>query len=95
MEAVKDVPVATVATGYVTPFGDTVILIMHEALFFGESLQHTLINPNQIRHFGVPVNDNPFDTGSPFGISHDDLFMPFSTRGPMVLFETFTRHLSK
>ncbi len=34
---------------------------MNEILFFGNDLDHTLINPNQLRHNGFQVFDNPYD----------------------------------
>ena len=47
-DAIKDVPVARSATAYVDQQGDTYILIVNEALHFGPSMDHSLINPNQI-----------------------------------------------
>ena len=86
---VKDIPVATVATGIVTPEGQTCILILNEALYFGETMDHTLINPNQIRNYGVNVSDNPFDFDKPFGIDHEDVFVPFMSSGTTVYFDSF------
>ena len=60
-ESIKDVPVARVATKIITPQGETLILIVNEALYFGPSMDHSLINPNQIRHYGIPVCDNPYE----------------------------------
>ena len=37
------------------------ILILNEALSFGKSMDHSLINPNQISSFGIPVSDYPLD----------------------------------
>ena len=41
--------------------GITYILVFHEALWMGDTLDHSLVNPNQLRHYGVTVQDNPFD----------------------------------
>ena len=57
------------------------ILIVNQALYFGASLDHSLINTNQIRNFGIPVSDNPYDSGRSFGIDHEDQFIPFKTEG--------------
>ena len=62
-EAIKDVPIARVATAYCDGSGITYILVINEALFFGTSMDHSLINPNQICHNGIPVSDNPYDSG--------------------------------
>ena len=88
-EAIKDVPIARVATAYKDTDGNTYILVINEALFFGQSMDHSLINPNQIRHFGIPVSDNAYDGASDFGIDHEDLFIPFETKGSVVFFETY------
>lgn len=52
-------------------------------------MDHSLINPNQIRHFGIAVSDDPYDSTQSLGIDHDDLFIPFMTEGCTVFFETF------
>lgn len=88
-DAIEGIPVARAATAIRDDTGATYILIVNEALYFGPSLDHSLINPNQIRHFGIPVSDDPFDRSRQFGIDHDELFIPFSTSGSTVYFESF------
>ena len=57
-----NVPIVSSATAYTDPItGHTYILILNECLYYGTKLDHTLINPNKLRHFGCPVWDNPFD----------------------------------
>ncbi len=47
-EPIPNVPVAKVATAYDDPItGETFILIFGQALYMGDSLEHTLICPNQ------------------------------------------------
>ena len=89
LSEMKDVPVATVATGITTSDGIEYILVFNEVLYFGDTMDHTLINPYQIRHYGISVSDNPFDDDKPFGIDHEEVFVPFSTSGTMVYFESF------
>ena len=36
------------------------ILVFNESLWMGDSLTHSLINPNQLHAFGTEVQDNPF-----------------------------------
>ena len=36
----------------------TYILVLHESLWMGDTLDHTLVNPNQLRHYGNRVEDN-------------------------------------
>ena len=58
------VPIVTAATAYDSPTtGETYILIFNEVLWYGNKLDHSLINPNQLRHFGVHYWDNPYDHG--------------------------------
>jgi hypothetical protein len=39
--------------------GEVIVLVMKEALYFGDRLDHTLICPNQLRSFGIVVDDTP------------------------------------
>ena len=87
---VKDVPVATVATGITTNDGRAYVLVFNEVLYFGDTMGHILVNPNQIRHCGVSVSDNPFDKDKLFGIDYDEVFVPFSTRGQQSTLNRFT-----
>ena len=59
-DAITDVPVVTGATLWTSPHdGDEFILIFNEALWMGDTLQHTLVNPNQLRAYGTTVQDTP------------------------------------
>ena len=61
-----NVPIVTGATAYNDPTsGNTFILLFNEALFYGNKMDHSLFNPNQMRKFGIPVWDNPFDHERP------------------------------
>ena len=58
-------------------------------------MDHSLINPNQLRHHGVVVNDNPYevDPTKSMGIRVDEVgLIPFLSKGSMVFFNT--RHPS-
>ena len=89
---IPDVPIATVATAWSDPLtGRGYILIIHEALYFGSSMNHSLINPNQLRSYGVTVHDNPYerDPSRAIGIEIDDNDrLPFHSQGSMVFFNT-------
>ena len=74
--AITDVPVVTGATLWASPHdGDEYILIFNEALWMGDTLQYTLVNPNQLRAYGTTVQDNPF---SPSPLSFDHKMAPSS-----------------
>jgi hypothetical protein len=34
---------------------------INEGLWYGNRMNHSLINPNQVRHCQIEVCDNPFD----------------------------------
>ena len=88
-DAIKDIPIARIATAYQDEQGSIYILIINEALYFGSSMDHLLINLNQIRHFGIPVLDDTYDSSRDLGIDHADVSSPFLTQGPTVFFETY------
>ena len=88
-DSLKNVPIAKAATAYTLETGETVILVFNEVLFFGNQMDHSLINPNQIRAYGIDVSDNPFDKDKDFGIDHAECFVPFQTAGSTIFFESF------
>ena len=61
-EPISDVPIATCLTAYTDGYSRTWILVFYEVLWFGSSMYHLLVNPNQIRITGTPVSDDPFDS---------------------------------
>ena len=62
IQPIENVPIVSGATAYDDPTTHTTyILVFNEALYYGERLDHSLINPNQIRSYGIPLWDNPFD----------------------------------
>ena len=67
----KDVPIASVAIAWDSPEdGRTLLLIINEALYFGDRMPHTLLCPNQLHFNGVNVYDTlkAFDPTSPHAI---------------------------
>ncbi len=51
-----NVPIVTGATAVTSSMtGETIILVFHEAIWMGNELDHSLLNPNQLRHHGVTV----------------------------------------
>ena len=44
------------------------------------------INPNQIRAYGLSINNDPFNTNE-LGINTQEIFIPFDTTGTVVYFE--------
>ena len=64
------------------------LLVTDQMLWFGTQLPNSLINPNQLRVYGLNVNDDPFDHSCKFGINSENLFSPFDTMGTVVHFNT-------
>jgi hypothetical protein len=59
-DAIKNVAIITGVTAIQDPStGEVYLLVVHEGLWYGDKMEHSLINPNQLQHFGVKVNDNP------------------------------------
>jgi len=67
---VKDVPIVQAATGYTSANGRDYLLIVNEALYM-PNLDHSLLNPNQLRHFNIDVQDNPY-ADEPMSITSQD-----------------------
>jgi hypothetical protein len=64
------------------------LLIGDQMLWFGTSLPNSLINPNQIRAYGISVNDYPFETSWVFLMDSEDVVIPFDITGTVVHFES-------
>ena len=55
----KQVPVVEAVTAYDHPTGETFILVLAQALYLGEQQEPSLLCPNQMRSYGIVVNDVP------------------------------------
>ena len=86
MDTVKNVPVASCLTAFDHPDGHTFILMAHEALFFGETMEHSLIPPAQVwnNHLICDIVPKHCSNGkSLFGIydHKTNVHLPFSLYG--------------
>ena len=86
---IQEIPVARCCTVW-TDQTDSMeyLLVGDQMLWFGTLLPNSLINPNQIRAYGLPVNDDPFDSTRYFGIDTEHAIIPFDTTGTVVHFES-------
>ena len=51
----------------------------------GETMDHTLVNPNQLRAYGITVQDNPFAEAPLFIATEDHGFMlPVYSKGTIL-----------
>ena len=67
------------------------MLVIYEALYFGDDLKDSLLDPNQLRAAGVIVNDAPqqFDATSSHSISvSGTLEIPLKMHGVISYFDT-------
>ena len=84
---IEQIPVARCCTVWTDhDSGQEYLLVADQMLWFGTLLDNSLLNPNQIREYGISVSDNPFS--KPYGIDGDDFFIPFQTTGMIVHFES-------
>jgi hypothetical protein len=51
-------------------------------------MENSLINPNQLRAYGLVVNDDHFDSSRGFGVDNEQAFIPFNTMGTVAYFES-------
>ena len=57
----------------------------------GDKMDHTLINPNQMRHFGIKVQDNPYDDAPLYLMTEDGGFaLPLTVLGTNIMANTQT-----
>ena len=85
----EDVQICMEATAFDTDEGETLILMIGQGLWFGNRMSHSLINPNQLRHYGIQVCDDPTDPSRQLGISLDDgYFIPMVMNGSTCIFQS-------
>jgi hypothetical protein len=84
-QPIQEIPVARCCTVW-TNQDDSMeyLLVGDQMLWFGTQLPHSLINPNQLRAYGIDVNDDPFDPTRDFGIDSEQVLIPFDTTGTIV-----------
>jgi hypothetical protein len=88
----ENVPIVSGATAYDDPItGDTYILVFNESLFYGEKLDHSLVNPNQLQAYVIPLWDNPYDPMHSLSIEVNSMMtIPLRAFGTKVGFRTRT-----
>jgi hypothetical protein len=90
---VKTVPIGTAATSYVCNDGEVVVLVLNQALLFGDRLPNSLLNPNQLRAFGHVVEDAPrqYDPNSSHSIKlldDEEVVIPLVMKGVISCFSS-------
>ena len=86
-----NIPIVTGATAYDDDVsGQTFILVFNESLYYGTKLDHTLINPNQVRHYGIDLWDNPYDRSHELSIDINggQVIIPLLFQGTKLVFNS-------
>ena len=52
-------------------------------------MDHCLINPDQIHHFGIPLSNNTFYSNKDFGIYHENIFVLLPKKSSAVYFTAY------
>jgi hypothetical protein len=91
-EPIRNVPIVAGTIAVTSSATDlTHILIPNEAIWMGEMLDHSLINPNQLPFHGIEVQDNPFgDVAMHIASDHDDFVHPMQADGTTIFFDSRT-----
>ena len=86
-EGFRNIPIVTACTAYDDPItGETILLIFHQVLWFGASLETSLICTQQVRSYGKSLCDDPYDKNRSIGIEdpETDIKIPFDVNRSMV-----------
>jgi len=71
--------------------GNHIILVFNEGLWMGDKMEQTLVNPNQMRLFGIMVQDNPVCESPLYLTTEDgDFVLPLQMKGTNVMANTRT-----
>ena len=58
----------------------------------GDKMEHTLVNPNQMQHFGIKVQYNPYDDAPLYLMTEDgDIALPLAVQVTKILADTSTQ----
>ena len=92
MDLLKDVTVGTIITAVDLP-DETIIAVFHQGLYFGDTMEHSLIPPAQLWDYGITCDITPKWASkgkSIHGIysQDDNLYIPFKLNGHMPYFNT-------
>jgi hypothetical protein len=66
--------------------------MFHEALWMGlKTMDHSLLNPNQMRHYGINVDDNPYGSVQMHLATEDgEVILPLHSEGTTIYLQSRT-----
>ena len=85
-EPVENEPIVSGDTAYDHTDGNTYILVLHEYLYYGSQMKHSLSKTNQIRSHGVEFYDNPDRDEEVYVELDDNLDIPLQFKGTKFTF---------
>ena len=79
-------------TSYISKYtGKPYILIFNQELWISESMDHSLVNTNQLQHYGTQVQDNTMSTKLMHIMTEDESFnMELNMSGKIIYNDTHT-----
>jgi hypothetical protein len=95
MTPLQDIPIVKAALAYDMPeTGEVIVLIINQALYFGDALSNVLLNPNQLWLNNITVDDVPkhLSTKSTHSIiiNEENLTIPLKLNGIISYFNART-----
>jgi len=98
MTPIQDVPIVKAALAVDDPAtGETTVIIINQALYFGDLLSHALLNPNQLRANDATVDDIPKHLSSKsmhsITINEENFSIPLKLKGVISYFDVRTPSL--
>ena len=89
---INSVMIACDRTAWTSPAsGKTYILVFNEVLWMGDKMDHILVNPKQMRHFGIKVQNNPYDDSPLYLMTEDGNFaLPLAVQGTNIMADACT-----
>ncbi|GFH48949.1 hypothetical protein CTEN210_05425 [Chaetoceros tenuissimus] len=72
----QNVDIVTGATAVDLEDGSTIVCVFGQGLWFGDRMEKSLINPNQCRHYGVSLCDDPTNPHRPLAIRKERFSIP-------------------
>ena len=79
-DSVQEIPIAPCCTVWTSDEDKEYLLVGNKVLWFGNTLADSLINPNQLREYGLLIKDDSFNENE-FGIDADEDFIQFNRKG--------------
>ena len=91
-ETIQSMPIVQADTANDNPeTGETIVLILNEAIWMDETMDHTLLNPNQLCAYGMTVEEKSLSDAPILIATEEHKFMlPLSSKGAILGVNTIT-----